>query len=194
MSVLELFYQALTERVSSQTVLANIARDIEIAPKTAKSWLTILEKTYSLFIILPYAKNLPKAILKSPKIYFYDNAEVSGDSGAQFENLVASHLLKRVHYLTDLYGDKYDLRYLKDKQGHEIDFVILKNLKPICLIEVKLSDSTPSKSLFYYKEKMPQVHCIQLVKVLKKSFTKNEVHVAIAADWLSQPLENDIFS
>lgn len=60
-SLLELFYQALTERVSSEVVLSNLARDLEIAPKTAKSWLNVLEKTYAVFIVRPFGKGIAKA-------------------------------------------------------------------------------------------------------------------------------------
>ncbi len=68
-SLLELFHQALTERVSSPVVLSNIARDLEIAPKTAKSWLNVLEKTYAVFSVRPFGKGIAKAITKTPKVY-----------------------------------------------------------------------------------------------------------------------------
>jgi uncharacterized protein len=192
-SLLELFYQSLTERVTSEVVLANIARDLEIAPKTAKSWLNILEKTYAIFVVRPFSKGIKKAITKTPKVYFYDNGEVDGDDGAKFENLVASHLLKRIQFLEDLYGDKYELNYLRDKNGHEVDFVILKNNKPVCLIEVKYNDKTRSKSLFYFKERLHIDHCVQLVKSPITSNTKEGILVTSASDWLAKPLDKDIF-
>jgi hypothetical protein len=191
-SLLEIFYQALTERVSSEIVLSNIARDLEIAPKTAKSWLNLLEKTYSLFIVRPFSKGVSKAITKTPKVYLYDKAEVVGDEGARFENLVATHLLKRIQFLEDLYGDKYELNYLRDKTGHEIDFIILKNHQPHALIEVKLSDSGRSKSFYYFKERLRVNSCIQLVKSSQKISTKDGITVVSARDWLSRPLESEI--
>jgi hypothetical protein len=192
-SLLELFYQAVTERVSSQLVVSNLARDLEIAPKTAKSWLNVLEKTYALFIVRPYGKGIAKAISKTPKVYLYDNGEVAGDEGAKFENLVASHLYKRIQFLEDLYGDKYELNYLRDKTGHEIDFVILKNNKPVCLIEAKLNDVTRSKSFYFYKERLKINHCVQLIKASIRPATKDGVLVTSASDWLSQPLEDELF-
>ncbi len=48
-----------------------------------------------------YTKSLPRTVQKAPKIYFFDNADVIGDEGARFENLMASRLLKRIHFLED---------------------------------------------------------------------------------------------
>lgn len=192
-SLLELFHSALTERVAGEVVLSNIARDLEIAPKTAKAWLNILEKTYSVFSVRPYGKGSAKAITKTPKVYFYDNGEVQGDEGVRFENLVANHLLKRIHFLEDLTGDRYDLCYLRDKIGHEIDFVIIKNNKPVMLIEAKVSDTTRSKSFYYYKERLKVSKCVQLVMNLEKSTTKDQILVTPAHEWLSKSLDEEIF-
>jgi predicted AAA+ superfamily ATPase len=192
-SMLEFFYQTLTERVAGEVILSNIARDLEIAPKTAKAWLNVLEKTYSVFSVRPFSKGIAKAITKTPKVYFYDNGEVIGEEGVRFENLVANHLFKRIHFLEDLTGDSYDLGYLRDKQGHEIDFVIVKNKRPVMLIEAKLSDSTRSKSFYYYKERLKISKCVQLVLNLEKASTKDDILVVPAIEWLSIPLDKEIF-
>jgi predicted AAA+ superfamily ATPase len=192
-SLLELFYQGITERVGSEIVVSNMARDLEIAPKTAKAWLNILEKTYAVFVVPPYGKGIAKAITKTPKVYLYDNGEVYGEEGAKFENLVATHLYKRIQFLEDLYGDKYELNYLRDKNGHEVDFVILKNNRPVSLIEAKLNETTRSKSLYYYKERLKVDHCLQLIKSKVKTQTKDQIVVTSAYEWLSMPLESEIF-
>jgi hypothetical protein len=192
-SLLELFHQALTQRVASEVVLSNLARDLEIAPKTAKAWLNVLEKTYSVFTVRPYSKGISKAITKTPKVYFYDNGEVDGDEGARFENLVANHLFKRLQFLEDLTGDQYDLNYLRDKQDHEVDFVVVKNNRPILLIEAKVNDSVRSRSLYYYKERLKVNHCVQLVMNLSKSSTKDGIIVTSASEWLAKPLDENIF-
>ena len=81
--MLESLYLQLTERVGSEVVLTNIARDLEIAPKTAKIWLSALERSYALFTITPYSRSLSKAIVKALKVFFFDNGEVYGDFGAK---------------------------------------------------------------------------------------------------------------
>ena len=71
--------------------------------------------------------------------------EVTNGEGARFENLVATHLLKRLHYLEDSSGERFELRYIRDKEAREVDFVILKDRKPVCLIETKLNDDQKLK-------------------------------------------------
>jgi uncharacterized protein len=38
------------------------------------------------------------------------------DVGAKYENIVANHLLKYTHYLTDIYGIPVELYFLRDKE------------------------------------------------------------------------------
>lgn len=190
--LLELFYESLRNRVTSELVLSNIARDLEVAPKTAKSWLALLEKTYALFTVTPFAKNITKAITKSPKVYFYDNGEVEGDMGAKLENLVANHLLKKIQFLEDSTGDRYELNYIRERNGnHEVDFVIIKNRKPILLIEVKISDTVRSKSLYYFMERLNVKHSVQLVMADIKESLRDGIFVVSASKWLSRKIEDD---
>ena len=100
---------------------------------------------------------------------------------------------KRIQFLEDLNGDTYELNYLRDKNGHEIDFVILKNNKPVCLIEVKLNDLNRSKSFYFYKERLKIKHCVQIIRGQVKPSTKDDIFVTSAYDWLSNPLEDEIF-
>jgi predicted AAA+ superfamily ATPase len=193
-SLLESLYFELSERVGSEIVYSNIARDLEVASKTVKAWMAVLERTYSIIIVTPYSQKLAKAIVKAPKVYFYDNGEVNGTDGAKVENLVANHLLKRIQYLEDLTGDRYELNYLRDRDGHEVDFLIVKNRRPLLLIEVKVSDENRSPSLFYFMKKLKLEHSVQLVKNCKKTHTKDGVKVTNLEEWLSRPLVSEDWS
>ena len=113
----ESFVDMLRQRVGGLITLSNIATDLQISPKTAKVWLEVLERMYLLFSIRPYTRSLPSAVLKPPKVYFFDNADVLAGKGERFENLVATSLLKRLHFLEDRDGYRYELRYLRDKEG-----------------------------------------------------------------------------
>ena len=77
-----------------------------------------------------------------------------GDEGARFENLVAASLIKRLHFLEDRDVFRYELRYIRDKEGREVDFAVLKDGKLEELIEVKFSDQDISKSLSYYSKRL----------------------------------------
>lgn len=185
--LLQLFVDALRSRVGGMITLSNLAQDLEISPKTAKNWLSIIEKMYVAFPIYPLTQNIPRAIQKPPKVYFYDNADVDEGIGARLENLVATHLLKRLHFIEDYYGERCELRYIRDKDGREVDFVTVINKKIVDLIEVKSSSSDISSSLKYYAEKLKPQRAIQLVGDLNRSFDKNGIHVTSPIKFFENP-------
>jgi predicted AAA+ superfamily ATPase len=193
LTAIEQLYEGLRARVGSIISNANIARDIEVAPKTVKQWIAILESLYIIFSIKPYSGKMIRALTKPSKIYVFNNPEVDGDEGAKFENLVATHLLKRVHFLEDSMGEKFELSYLRDKEGREVDFVILKSKKPICLIEAKYNSDQPSGHLNYFGDKLKIAKRIQLVQKLKKSSKIKNIEIIPAAHFLSKPLDQNIF-
>ena len=100
-----------------------------------------------------------------------------GDEGARFENLVATSLLKRIHYLEDRDGYRYELRYIRDKEGREVDFAIIKEGRLEELIEVKYSDDSISKSLLYYAERLKPKKATQIVAELKRPYDKGRIRV-----------------
>lgn len=175
--LLGMFLDALRHRVGGKVVLSNMAGDLQISPKTAKSWLEVLERMYLVFTVLPFTKSLSRAVLKPPKVFFFDNADVLGDEGARFENLVATSLLKRLNYLEDRDGYRYELRYIRDKEGREVDFAIIKEGDLEELIEVKYSDESISKSLLYYTSRLNPKRATQLVATLKRPFDKGGIKV-----------------
>ena len=186
-TLLQLYIDALRERSGSLLVLSNLAQDLQISPKTAKDWLNLIERMYIAFPIYPLTKNIPRAILKPAKVYFYDNADVMADNGARLENLVATHLLKRLHFIEDYHGYRCSLHYIRDKEGREVDFVTVIDGKVMDLIEVKQSDTTVSSSLLYYAKRLNPQHTIQLVATLKQSFHKDTVLVSNLQDYFKNP-------
>lgn len=184
--LLSLFVDALRERVGSTITLSNIAADLQISPKTAKSWLALIEKMYIAFPIFPYTKNIPRAILKPPKVYFYDNADVIND-GARLENLVATTLLKRLNFIEDYHGYRCNLYYIRDKESREVDFVTQINNEIVELIEVKNSDSTISSNLKYYSQKLNPKQTVQLVGNLKRPYHTDNILVTSITDYFKNP-------
>ncbi len=187
---LQLFVDALRTRIGGLVVLSNIANDLQVAPKTLKHWLEVLERMYLVFVVKPYTRNLPRAVQKPPKVYFFDNMDVDGDEGARFENLVATHLLKRIQFLEDRDGYRYELRYVRDKEGREVDFVILKDGKVTELVEAKNTDSAIAPSLQYYAEKLKPKRATQVVAQLKQPNRKGQLYVRSAIEALGS-LEED---
>jgi len=183
--LLWLFLDMLRQRVGSLITLSNIATDLQISPKTAKSWLEVSERMYLVFSVRPYTRSLPRAVLKPPKVYFFDNGDIIGDEGARFENLVATSLLKRLHFLEDRDGYRYELRYIRDKEGREVDFVIIKEGKLEELVEAKYSDENISKPLLYYAERLKPRKATQIVAKIKRPYDKNRVRVTDPISYFS---------
>ncbi|OGT43672.1 MAG: hypothetical protein A3F13_08590 [Gammaproteobacteria bacterium RIFCSPHIGHO2_12_FULL_40_19] len=181
--LLQLFADALRERVGGMISFSNLASDLEIAPKTAKSWLNVLERMYLLFPIYPYCKNIPRAIKKPAKVYFYDNADCADDPAVRLENLVATHLLKRLHFMEDYFGHRCGLHYIRDRDDREVDFVTTIDNKVIDLIEVKSSDTKISSSLKYYKELLKPKQTVQIVGNLSRPFEQNGIRVTNPIDF-----------
>jgi len=132
---------------------------------------------YLIFSVRPFTKSLPRAVLKPPKVYFFDNADVIGDKGARFENLVATSLLKRLHFLEDRDGYRYELRYIRDKEGREVDFAVIKEGVLEEVIEAKYGDEDVSKSLLYYKKRLNPKRATQIVAGIKQPYDKEGVRV-----------------
>jgi len=186
--LLGMFLDMLRHRVGGLVTLSNLAGDLQISPKTAKTWLEVLERMYLVFSVRPYTRSLPRAVLKPPKVYFFDNGDVIGDEGARFENLIATSLLKRLHFLEDRDGYRYELRYIRDKEGREVDFVILKEGKIEELIEVKFSEDNISNSLSYYAERLAPPKATQIVASLRRPYDKGKIKVTGPISYFSNKL------
>jgi hypothetical protein len=77
--------------------------------------------------------------------------------------LVASQLLKLCHWLEDTEGHRMELRYLRDTDGREVDFVVMQGKRPLFAVECKTGDRGVSPSVKYFAERTPiprffQVH------------------------------------
>ena len=102
---IEILIDLLADRVGGPISYKSLAEDLMVSPNTVKHWLQVLENLYVIFIVRPYSKNIAKAIVKEPKIYFYDTGRITNGDAAKLENIMAYHLLKRAHFLTDTLGE-----------------------------------------------------------------------------------------
>lgn len=184
--LLYLFVDALRSRAGQLITLSNIARDLEIAPKTAKSWLTLCERMYISFSIYPFIGKVPRSIRKPAKVYFYDNADTLTDNGSRLENLVATTLLKRLNFIEDYMGYRCQLYYVRDKDGREVDFLTVCNGVIEDLIEVKWQDTSISSSLKYYAKHLKPKRAVQLVGNLIKPYYHDEILVTHPIDFFTQ--------
>jgi len=182
---MRLLVELLRLRVGSPLSFASLAGDLQIAPNTVRKYIEILESLHIIFLVRPFHANLARAILKMPKVYFYDSGYVQGGEGVQLENTCAVCLLKHVHYLQDTAGDDIELGYIRTKEGKEVDFVLSAKGRMTHLIEVKLSDDQPSPSLSLLAGKFPEAEALQLVQNLRRAQQKENIAIRHAAPWLA---------
>lgn len=121
---------------------------------------------------------------KEAKLYLVDWSEVTKE-GERFENLIASHLLKFTNYLNEYEGFKSNLNYLKNIDKKEVDFLITIDNKPWFAVEVKSSDTQPSKNITYFTEKLKIPFVYQVVNKHGIDFIKNGVRIISADKFLS---------
>ncbi|MBI5418421.1 ATP-binding protein [Candidatus Poribacteria bacterium] len=183
---IRLLLEMLRKRVGSPLSYASLSEVLQIAPNTVRKYIDILESLHIVFIIRPYHRNIARSILKEPKIYFYDSGYVDGDEGIRLENTVAVCLLKHVQYLHDAKGKEIFLHYMRTKDGKEADFALAQDGNLTHFIEVKLSDSTLSSNLKYFKEKYSHVNAVQLVHNVRNNKEIDNIKIVQAGEWLSQ--------
>ena len=114
------------------------------------------------FIVRPWFKSVPRLSGKKPKWFLRDWSGLA-DDGARAETFVACHLLKAVEGWTDLGFGDFELRYLRDKQKREVDFLVVRDRKPWFLVEVKMSETSLSPSLAYFQGQTKAAYTFQVV-------------------------------
>jgi len=168
---------ALPNYVASPLSINSLRKKLEVSHKSVSKWLDIAERIYGIFRVYPFQSSKLNSLKKEAKHYHWDWALVD-DPAARFENFIASHLLKWVHYKQDAEGLDYDLHYFRDSSQREVDFIISNKAKPIQAIEVKLADGPVSKHLIYLKNKFPNMKAIQVSLKGKKHYVSSDgVHV-----------------
>ena len=186
LSSIETLVQLLRDRVGSPVSYASLAEDLHCSSKTVKSWLQILEDLYVVFKITPWNRNIARSLVKAPKYYFYDTAQVR-EVSLRLENLTACSLLKEIHFREDVKGEDWKLYYLKNKDKKEVDFLIVNERQPVCMVEVKTSQDTLSEGIRWFSKSLKNIKAVQLVKTLKREKTfPGDVQIRKASFWLSR--------
>lgn len=159
----ELLADELPRRVGNPLSLKSLSEDIQKAPMTIDHWVTALERVFYCYRIPPFGAPKIRAVKKENKLYLWDWAEIE-DPGPRFENMVASHLLKYCHYLEDTEGYRMELRFIRDTDRREIDFVVMKDKKPLFAVECKTGEKQLSKNIAYFKARtsIPEFYQVHL--------------------------------
>jgi predicted AAA+ superfamily ATPase len=150
------FMRLCAARIGQLLDLTDLSKDAGISLPTVKSWLSVLEASYIIFLVQPHHVNFNKRMVKMPKLYFYDtslacnllrltNADDVYDHylrGGLFESMILSDFMKkRFHH-----GLPPNVYFWRDKLGNEVD-CLLEEGPRLSPIEIK-STSTIQSDLF----------------------------------------------
>ena len=184
LAAIELLAMRLPELVGSPLSINAVREDLQVSHKTASNWIAVLERLYAVFRLTPFGAPRIRAVKKEQKHYHFDWSLIP-EEPARFENLVASHLLKWVHYEQDTAGRDLELRYFRDTDGREVDFVVVERRKPILLVEAKWGDDAVDRGLRYMKAKFPSAAAWQVSATGRKDYVSPEgIRVAPAGKLL----------
>jgi predicted AAA+ superfamily ATPase len=127
------FLKLIAYKCGSQIKLTDLSNDLNVSVNTVKTWITILESSYIIFMLPSYHKNFGKRLLKTPKLYFFDTGllcyllglsdvtklRAYDKYGIIFENLIIAEKTKyKVHRQKDP-----DMFFFRDSNGLEIDLL-----------------------------------------------------------------------
>lgn len=158
---LELMLLRLPDLVGSPLSLNALREDLQVSHHSVRRWLDALERLFAFFRIPPFGAPRIRAVKKEQKHYHFDWTLVTNE-GLRFENMVACSLLKWCHFKRDVEGEEWELRYFRDIDKREVDFVLMLGKAPMKFIECKISEESPSRSLLYLHQRFPQAEAWQI--------------------------------
>lgn len=146
------FIEAVAARSGQLFNLTDVSRDLGIAVRTVKAWLSVLEATFQVFIVRPHFENVGKRLVKMPKVYFTDTGTLCFSAGlkdpdhaargplggAILETAVLGELMKALARG----GTRPRVYFWRTNSGEEVDFLVQINGQMVP-IEVKKS-TTPT--------------------------------------------------
>jgi uncharacterized protein len=180
---LQLLADMLPERVGSLLSLNALREDLEVSHRAVAHWVDVLERLYHVVRVPPFVAPRVRALRKMPKAYLWDPSLVEAE-GARFENLVALHLLKLCHLLQDREGHAVELYYLRDRAGHEVDFLVTSRARPWFAVEVKLAAARVDPALAYFRDRLHIPWTYQVTLEGDRDFVEDGIRVLPASTFL----------
>ena len=162
-SRLDLLLAHLPSCVGSPLSVNRLRKLLQASHDSVERWIAAFERLYLCYRVPPFGSASIRAVRKERKLYFWDWSRVD-DPGACFENLVAGHLLKYCHFIEDTEGYAMELRFLRDTDGREIDFVVLRDGRPEFAVECKSGARNVSPACRYVRRRtaIPRFYQVHL--------------------------------
>lgn len=142
------FLKLCAARIGSLFNASELGAEVGVSSKTISHWISVLQASYLITLLPPYYENIPKRLVKSPKLYFNDPGlacylldietpqQLDRDKmrGAIFENMIVMEAIKH-RYNMGLEGGVF---FYRDSNQNEVDLLI-KQGGELTAIEVKSS-------------------------------------------------------
>jgi hypothetical protein len=181
---LELLMTRLPDLVGSPLSANALREDLQVSHRTVMRWLAVLERLYAIFRVPPFGNPRLRAVRKMPKHYQLDWSTIAAP-GPRFENLIAVHLQKWVLWRQDTEGRDLELRYFRNRDGAEVDFVVIEGRKPVLMVEAKAGDAEVDRGLGHLKALFPACPAWQVHAAGTKDYkTPGGIRVAPATELL----------
>jgi len=162
MTTFRTFLKLVAYKCGSQLKMTDLSNDLNVSVNTIKTWITILESSYIIFMLPSYHKNLGKRLLKTPKLYFFDTGLLchllglndeeklrsSDKFGIVFENLV---IAEKVKYKAHRHLDP-DMFFFRDSNGLEVDLFEINGIDKVAMTELKSGKTFKSEFLVNMKK------------------------------------------
>jgi predicted AAA+ superfamily ATPase len=136
----------LPSRLTAPLSMHNLAAELEVAHTTVKNWLEQLRRLYLIFSVSPWHKKISRGLRKEKKWYFINWYYAAGEA-ARLENMVAALLYRTCLSLTDNGYGSFRLHFVRTVDKKEIDFLIVREGRPVLAVEVKSTDQSLSRPL-----------------------------------------------
>jgi predicted AAA+ superfamily ATPase len=185
---LETLYYLLPSKIGSPLSVMSLSDNLRVSYNTVRNWISVLERFFLVFSISTWTNKIARAIQKERKVYLWDIPGIK-DPAARFENMVAAELYRAVTLWNDMGDGSFSLHFIKDREKREVDFLIAESMEPFLLIEAKLADEKPSKSLLKFQRAL-NIPAVQLIsdgehyRIVRND--KQKILIAPAWQWLSQ--------
>jgi len=196
--IFERFIKLCAGRTGQILNIDALASDSGISHNTAKSWLSILEASFIIYLLPPYYANQNKRLVKSPKLYFIDSGLACWLLGITEKNQLNHHPLMGQLFETFIISEffksqlnqglKTNAYFWRDKVGHEIDLLIEKNQK-LTAIEIK-SGATIASDYFANLNYFQTMYDKALSKVIYGGLETQKRSAADIYPWFQM---NDLF-
>lgn len=152
----------IPERIGSPLSLNSLKEDLAVSHSAIRTYIKSLELCYITFFVTPYSKKISRAVKKEKKCYLYDWSLIK-NAAIRFENYLAVELKVLIELWNEIGESKFELFFVRTRDGKETDFLLTKDKSPWLLIEAKLSGEKIDNHHYLHSRELGNIPIVQLI-------------------------------